>query len=150
LTVIAIIFFLPETLPSIAGNGTLRLTGMHRPLVDRFIKEPPYMRDRDESHTPTKVNIRTFIEPLFLLREKNILLSLIFGGMIYAIWSMVTASTVGLFKEVFLLNELQIGLVFLPNGADAPSFFYLCYLADTTLFRSRYNCWFNYNWKPHE
>jgi hypothetical protein len=108
------------------------------------------MQDRDESYTPEKVNIRTFIEPLSLLSEKDILLNLIFGGMIYAIWSMVTASTVGLFKDVFHLNEVQIGLAFLPNGTDASRFFYLCDLADTTLFRSRHNCWFHFDWKPHE
>ena len=81
------------------------------------------MQDRDDSYTPTKVNCRTFIEPLLLLKEMDILLSLIFGGTIYAIWSMVTASTVGLFKQVFQLNELQIWLVFLPNGSHAPSLF---------------------------
>lgn len=129
LTIIAILFFLPETLRSIAGNGTLHLTGIHRPLADRFIKESPYMQDRDDSYTPTKVSPRTFIEPLLLLKEKDILLSLVFGGTIYAIWSMVTASTVGLFKRVFHLNELQVGLVFLPNGTNAPSFSNLCHLS---------------------
>jgi len=77
------------------------------------------MQDRDDTYVPLKVTARMFIEPLFLLKEKDILLSLIFGGTIYAIWSMVTSSTTGLFKDIFRLNELQLGLAFLPNGTSA-------------------------------
>ncbi|KAF2790377.1 MFS general substrate transporter [Melanomma pulvis-pyrius CBS 109.77] len=116
LTIIAIIIFLPETLRSIAGNGSLRLTGIHQPLIRRLRKEAPYMADRDDSYSPPKVTLKTFVEPLLLLKEKDILLSLIFGGTIYAIWSMVTSSTTGLFKQAFNLNELLLGLAFLPNG----------------------------------
>ncbi|PVH98880.1 major facilitator superfamily transporter [Periconia macrospinosa] len=116
LVLFAIILLLPETLRSIAGNGSLRLTGIHQPLLYRFRKEPPYMTDRDESYSPTKISLRTFAEPLLLLKEKDILLSLIFGGTVYSIWSMVTSSTTGLFKDAFGLNEVLIGLTFLPNG----------------------------------
>ena len=74
------------------------------------------MADRDTSYTPNKVTLKTFVEPLLLLKEKDILPSLIFGGTIYAIWSMVTSSTTGLFKQAFGLSELLLGLAFLPNG----------------------------------
>lgn len=68
------------------------------------------------SITKRKITIRTFLEPAKLLREKDILSSLLFGGVVYAIWSMVTASTTSLFKQKFHLSELLIGLAFLPNG----------------------------------
>ncbi|KAF2676917.1 MFS general substrate transporter [Lentithecium fluviatile CBS 122367] len=116
IVVLAIVIFLPETLRSIAGNGSLRLTGIHQPLIRRIRKEKPYMTDRDDSYSPNKVTARTFIEPLLLLKEKDILLSLIFGGTVYAVWSMVTSSTTGLFKQAFGLNELLLGLAFIPNG----------------------------------
>lgn len=74
------------------------------------------MTDRDESYSSTKITLGTFAEPLLLLKEKDILLSLIFGGTVYAVWSMVTSSTTGLFKQAFSLNEVLIGLAFLPNG----------------------------------
>lgn len=118
LVIIAIIFFLPETLRSIAGNGSLRLAGIHQPLIRCFTKDPPYIQDRHGAYSPPKVTAKTFIEPLLLLKEKDILLSLIFGGTIYAIWSMVTSSTTGLFKQIFHLNELQLGLAFLSNGTS--------------------------------
>ncbi|KAK7182545.1 major facilitator superfamily transporter [Paraphaeosphaeria sporulosa] len=116
LVLIALIIVLPETLRSIAGNGSLRLSGIHQPLIRRIWKEAPYITDRDDSYSRKEVTIRTFIEPLLLLQEKDILSSLIFGGTVYAIWSMVTASTTSLFKQAFRLNELLLGLAFLPNG----------------------------------
>jgi hypothetical protein len=112
----AIIVFLPETLRTIAGNGSLRLTGIHQPLIHRIRKEKPCMVDRDDSYSTPKVTLNTFLMPLLLLKEKDILTSLIFGGTIYAIWSMVTSSTPTLFKQAFGLNELLLGLSFLPNG----------------------------------
>ncbi|KAK4238511.1 putative major facilitator superfamily transporter [Achaetomium macrosporum] len=116
LVIIMIIVFLPETLRSIAGNGSLRLTGIHQPLIGRFTKEPPHMQDPGDTVQRKKVTLMTFIEPLKLLAEKDILLNLLFGGVVYAIWSMVTSSTTGLFKSRFGLSELLLGLAFLPNG----------------------------------
>ncbi|KAJ3455789.1 hypothetical protein MRS44_017271 [Fusarium solani] len=116
LTLAMIVVFLPETMRSIAGNGTLRLRGIYQPLIRKFSQEPPYMVDPDQSFELPKVTLRTFVEPAKLLKEKDILSSLIFGGVVYAIWSMVTSSTTGLFTENFHLNEFLLGLTFLPNG----------------------------------
>ncbi|KAJ9130068.1 Major facilitator superfamily transporter [Pleurostoma richardsiae] len=116
LVIMMIMLLLPETLRSIAGNGSLRLTGIHQPFIARFSKEPSYMRDPEDIVQRKKVTIVTFIEPLRLLTERDILLNLLFGGAVYAIWSMVTSSTTGLFKSRFGLSELLLGLAFLPNG----------------------------------
>lgn len=116
LVIIMVIMFLPETLRTIAGNGSLRLSGIYKPLVARFTAEPPYMQDPDETVQRKKVTLITFIEPLRLLAEKDIVLNLLFGGVVYAIWSMVTSSTTNLFKSRFGLNELLLGLAYLPNG----------------------------------
>jgi hypothetical protein len=74
------------------------------------------MEDPEERPSRERVTIKSLVEPLKLLAEKDILSSLAFGGVVYAIWSMVTASTTTLFKSRFGLNELMLGLVFLPNG----------------------------------
>jgi hypothetical protein len=116
LALVAIILFLPETMRAIAGDGSLRLKGIYQPLVYQFTREPLYMSDPDETFDPPKVTLTTFFEPLKLLKGKDFLTNLIFGGAVYAIWSMVTASTTGLFKANFQLNELVLGLAFLPNG----------------------------------
>ncbi|KAF7949825.1 uncharacterized protein EAE97_003334 [Botrytis byssoidea] len=116
LTLIVIIMFLPETLRSIAGNGSLRLSGIYQPLIRRVQTEPSYMEDPDKDFVQKKITFTTFIEPLKLLYRKDVLFNLLFGGVVYTIWSMVTSSTTGLFKDQFGLNELLLGVVFLPNG----------------------------------
>ncbi|KAJ0329020.1 hypothetical protein COL922a_012968 [Colletotrichum nupharicola] len=117
ITLAVIITFLPETMRSIAGNGSIRLDGMYRPLARYIRGDPEYVEQGSvKSSTRKKVTFMTFVEPLRLLIQKDILINLVFGGIIYAIWSMVTSSTTGLFKESFGLNELQIGLCYLPNG----------------------------------
>ncbi|KAF1969707.1 major facilitator superfamily transporter [Bimuria novae-zelandiae CBS 107.79] len=116
ITILSIIAFLPETLRSIAGDGSLRLTGIHQPLIRRFRKEPNYLEDRDPSYRRPQVTLEMFVEPLSLLKRKEILMNLLFGGVIYAIWSMVTSSTTTLFKQAFGLNEVMLGLAFIPNG----------------------------------
>ncbi|EFY89468.1 hypothetical protein MAC_04487 [Metarhizium acridum CQMa 102] len=108
--------FLPETLRTIAGNGSLRLSGIHQPLILRFFKEKHYKEEPDYTAPRPKVTIATFLKPLTLLGEKDILVSLVFGGTVYTVWSMVVASTTGLFKDLFQLSDLLLGLVFLPNG----------------------------------
>lgn len=74
------------------------------------------MQDPPPGQVRKKINAHTFIDPLKLLAEKDILLQLVFGGVVYTIWSMVTSTTTGLFKASFGLNEFLIGLCFLANG----------------------------------
>lgn len=123
LVLFTIVVFLPETMRGIAGDGRLRLRGIYRPLMYRFVKEPSYMCDPDEESIGKRkpITLATFVEPLRLLTYKDIVVNLVFGGVIYAIWSMVTSSTTSLFKANFGLNETLIGLAYLPNGEiDTP------------------------------
>lgn len=119
-----LLIYLPETLRRIAGNGTLRLSGVYQPFIRRLTKEPEYMEDPGEKPEVPKVTFKTFAGPIKLLVQKDIIALLVSGGMVYTIWSMVVASTTGIFKDRFSLNELTLGLVFLPNGessnSDAP------------------------------
>ncbi|EFQ25824.1 major facilitator superfamily transporter [Colletotrichum graminicola] len=110
-----IVLFLPETLRSIAGNGSLRLTGVHKPLY-YYIKEPKYIQDPDGPLVLQKITVYTFLRPFRLFKEKDLVINLVWGGVIYAIWNMVTTSTTPLFKANFGLNELLLGVAFIPNG----------------------------------
>ncbi|KAK1622765.1 major facilitator superfamily transporter [Colletotrichum phormii] len=116
LILITIMVFLPETLRTIAGNGSLRLNGIiYKPLYRYVTKEPKYMEDPD-GPLNRKITIWTFLRPFRLFKEKDLVINLVWGGVIYAIWNMVTTSTTPLFKERFGLNELLLGVAFLPNG----------------------------------
>jgi MFS family permease len=130
LTLLLILLILPETLRSIAGNGTIRLTSVHRPLIYSFTPPPDELLDRD--NTPSKkVTVSSIVAPLKFLFEKDVFITLFFGSIVYTVWSMVTSSTTALFQGRFNLNDLQVGLVFLPNGAGCVAGSYLTgYLMD--------------------
>lgn len=109
--------WLPETLRNIAGNGTQRLHGIYKPLISLVTKEPDYLEEpKADERKPHKVNLMTFLEPLKMFKERDILCTLVFGGVIYTIWSTIVASTTSIFKERFDLTGLELGLIFLPSG----------------------------------
>ncbi|KAF7957666.1 hypothetical protein EAE96_003239 [Botrytis aclada] len=128
LALLLIVAVLPETLRSLAGNGSIILKGIHRPL---FYVQPSTEHSSQELPTKKKVTFSSVIAPLKFLLEKDVFVTLLFGAIIYTVWSMVTSSTTALFSEHFDLNNLELGLIFLPNGAGCISGSYLTgYLMD--------------------
>lgn len=117
LTLVVIITILPETMRRIAGNGSLKVKGVYKPLIN-LNNAPTSTSDHDVEIAGTKprITVMTFVEPILLLTQKDIITNLFYGGVIYMIWSMVTSSTTNIFKQTFGLNELQVGLCYLPNG----------------------------------
>ncbi|WQF90106.1 Putative major facilitator superfamily, MFS transporter superfamily [Colletotrichum destructivum] len=116
LILIAILVYLPETMRTIAGNGSLRLTGIYKPLYRYVSKEPKYMQDPEGPLNRQKITFFTFLRPFRLFKEKDLVINLVWGGVIYAIWNMITTSTTPLFKASFGLSELLLGVAFIPNG----------------------------------
>ncbi|KAH8774441.1 major facilitator superfamily domain-containing protein [Diaporthe sp. PMI_573] len=117
LTLVSLVVFLPETMRSIAGNGSMRLGGIYRPMIESFgVKSKYHTQDAPKDARRVTIDLETFTSPLKLLIQRDILTNLLFGGVVYAIWSMVTSSTTGLLKDRFHLNETMIGLAYLPNG----------------------------------
>jgi MFS family permease len=113
-----IIFFLPETLRRIAGNGTVPLHGLNRPVIYHSLKKD--WIETDPGHIPEKtpkITLSSILSPLRFLFEKDVFCTLLFGAVVYTIWSTVTSSTTALFQPRFHLTDLQVGLIFLPNGA---------------------------------
>jgi len=77
-----IILLLPETLRSIAGNGTVRLTGFQRPLIYTFKPQPDAMIEPDD--VPKRnVTLSSVVAPLKFLLEKDVFVSLFFGSIVY-------------------------------------------------------------------
>lgn len=112
---IMIMVFLPETLPSIAGDGTVRLRGIHKPFFYR-LKAQPSVYD-EKSNIPTNpIRLQAFFSPILSLLQPDVFIIMFSGGIIYAIHNMVTSSTTALLKPRFGLTDQQTGLVFLPNG----------------------------------
>ncbi|KAH7062548.1 major facilitator superfamily domain-containing protein [Macrophomina phaseolina] len=112
-----ILFFLPETLRSVAGNGTVQLTGIHKPFLYHFKPQPDVETAADPNRPRKKLTVAAFFDPLRFLFEKDVFATLLFGGIVYTIWSMITSSTTTLFRELYHIEDLVLGLAFLPNGA---------------------------------
>lgn len=116
LVLIQIIILLPETLRSVAGNGSVRVKGIkYKPLWNVMSQKQSDLADPDEVARP-KIKLRDFWEPLTMLGEMDTLLNLLFGAVVYSMWSMMTGTTTMLFAEIFDLTELHIGFAYLPNG----------------------------------
>ncbi|KAJ5199386.1 Major facilitator superfamily domain general substrate transporter [Penicillium cf. griseofulvum] len=116
ISLISIMFFLPETLRSIAGNGTVPLKGIHKPIVYSIYGQKNAQKDSTPSGKKVKITFKTVLAPLTFLAEKDVFITLLFGSMVYTVWSMVTSSTSALFEEKYGLNSLEVGLTFLGNG----------------------------------
>jgi MFS family permease len=113
--VVALLFlYLPETLRKIAGNGSKPLFGIYNPVFGRVKSENDI--PKEQRYKPTPLSFSTLFESFKLLAEKDVFVSLLFGGIIYTVWSMITSSTSTLFKEEYHLSDVLIGLCFLPNG----------------------------------
>lgn len=113
---LSILFLLPETMRCIAGDGTVLLTGIHKPFI-YMIKRQDNVRTQGNVETKRmKFTFSALLAPLRFLTEKDVFITLFLGSIIYTVWSMVTSSTTALFQEAYGLNALQIGLTFLGNG----------------------------------
>jgi MFS family permease len=116
LLLILLLLLLPETLRSIAGNGTIRLTSINRPLIYSY-QQPADEHIDSDPEPKKKVTFTSIVALLRFLFEKDVFITLFFGSIVYTVWSMVTSSTPDLFQDRFHLSDILTGLAFLPNGA---------------------------------
>jgi MFS family permease len=112
--VVILFLYLPETLPKIAGDGSKPLYGIYRPLLGNAKRDGKI--SKDERYKPTSLSFGAILDSFKLVLEKDVAISLVFGGIIYTVWSMITSSTSTLFKKEYHLSEVVVGLCFLPNG----------------------------------
>ncbi|KAI0052527.1 MFS general substrate transporter [Auriscalpium vulgare] len=108
---LAIALFLPETLRSIVGNGSIRPLRVYLPLV------PIIGRHRGAPTDTTRPPRKPFTNPLRIFTYPDVVVLLVFNGVIYAVYYGVTASISSLFKKAYpYLNQTTTGLCFLAIG----------------------------------
>jgi len=116
ISLFSILLFLPETLRTVAGNGSVRLHGHSKPFIYYLVGQKDTQEDAVPEKKKSRVSFRTILSPLRFLTEKDVFITLFFGSIVYTVWSMVTSSTSALFQSIYGLSTLQIGLTFLGNG----------------------------------
>ncbi|GAA5926950.1 MFS transporter [Sporobolomyces koalae] len=122
---VAIILFLPETLRSIVGNGSIPAKGMNLSLLSVWQKHRRARKNAgDETlslaadEKPPRKTWRDVqpLAPLKMFREKDVLAILSFNSATYSLFYATTASTGTVFKQVYHLSESDLGLCYLANG----------------------------------
>lgn len=131
ISLFSILFFLPETLRTVAGNGTVPLHGLYKPWIYCITGQKDAREDSTPAGEKKKVTWKTVLAPLGFLAEKDVFITLFFGAIVYTVWSMVTSSTSDLFESRYGLNSMEVGLTFLGNGFGCMSGSYsIGYLMD--------------------
>lgn len=113
--IISIVLFFPETLRTIAGDGSVILSGIHKPVYQIHTYDPDSERKELGFHAE-KFTWNDILVPFKFLFEKDVFVTLLFGAVVYAIFSMVSASTTSSLKRIYGFNDVLVGLLFLPNG----------------------------------
>ncbi|GAA6025940.1 hypothetical protein JCM11491_005120 [Sporobolomyces phaffii] len=121
---VAIILFLPETLRSIVGNGSIPARGMNLSLLSiwherrRARSSPTDATSVVSIEKPPKKTWKDVrpLDSLKMFREKDVLTLLTFNSATYSLFYATTASTGTVFKDVYGLNETDLGLCYLANG----------------------------------
>jgi len=113
---LVLFILLPETQRHIAGNGSVPLRGIDKPLIYRLGGQPHVSPPELETNKRQKLRWRSIVQPLTWLNQRDILCLLGFGGAVYTAQSMVTASLAGVLAKRYHLEVLEVGLCFLPTG----------------------------------
>ncbi|KAI0727810.1 major facilitator superfamily domain-containing protein [Fomitopsis betulina] len=108
-----ILAFMPETLRSYVGDGSLPPPRGYAPLIPVVGRN----REGDVSDPAARLPKRSFHNPLRLFLLPDVTLLLFFNGVVYAVFYGVTTSISVLFEQTYpYLSETDIGLCFLAIG----------------------------------
>lgn len=103
------ILLLPETLRTIAGNGSVPLKGiLYAPALSFSAPwKQANVKPSELELENQRVTLRMFYQPLLFLFEKDIFCTLVNGAIIFAVWSMVFSSTTVVMQRAYGLDTLQ-------------------------------------------
>ncbi|KAJ3733048.1 MFS general substrate transporter [Lentinula guzmanii] len=108
---IVMLLFLPETLRQIVGDGSIVPSPIYRPWIHIIRRQSDVATDY---YKPPK---RKFRNPLLLFKNLDIVMLLLFNGIVYSVFYAVTASISSLFAEIYpFLNDTTIGICYLAIG----------------------------------
>lgn len=113
-----LIFTLPETARSVTGNGSIEPPKFSRPLIPGIMR--PWQRELPETCTVIyrKKTIPNPLKALIILCHWNTTATIAAGNVLYMIFCASHASLSTTLKDIYSLNELESGLIYLPYGAS--------------------------------
>ena len=114
------LLFFPETCRAIVGNGTIPASGWNRTLFNHGPRSSP-TRDSESENQAAKPSPKWWHFPnpgsaLTLLYRRPVGLLLVANGVVFGSYYAVTAGIPAQFAALYDLNDLWIGLCFIPAG----------------------------------
>ena len=115
---ILLVIVLPETLRSMVGNGSVPPRGFSISALSYIQLRRHSHSDTVRSETPPPPNKSPidFLAPLRMIVGMEVTYIIVFLSVYYTGWQMLITLMSTLFKQVYGLTEIQIGLTFLANG----------------------------------
>ncbi|OIW32725.1 chloramphenicol resistance protein [Coniochaeta ligniaria NRRL 30616] len=113
--IIPYVLFVPETCRKVVGNGSIPPQRWNRTVLEyvRLRRHPPVVT---ETVPVRKLRFPNPLRALGVVFEKDLSIILFYNTMIYLCFILVTATLSTQFKAIYGLNDLQIGLCYLPYG----------------------------------
>ncbi|KAI8632499.1 MFS general substrate transporter [Xylariaceae sp. FL1651] len=118
---VLLIILLPETLRSVVANGSAKPSSLIAKYPLNFYQKTTKVKFNPQTEpilTAKKSRI-DFIGPFRILFSKQAAPIVIFLGLYYAVWQMTITAMSTLFESHYGLDETQIGLTFIANGAGS-------------------------------
>jgi MFS family permease len=116
---IVVLLLLPETQRKIVGNGSVRTTGIHRSLFDTITKDRKHATDTIEPSDTKSIRKHHVPNPfkcIPLLFSKGNFSVIMVGSITYMVKMTLQTSLAAQCIEIYGLNYLQAGLIYLPSG----------------------------------
>ncbi|KAL1902319.1 hypothetical protein Sste5346_001295 [Sporothrix stenoceras] len=107
----------PETARNVVGNGSIPPRWINMTLLD-YIHQKRHPLPLSERPQPpkTKIHFPNPLRTLSVVFEKDLSLILAYAATLYVVFIMIVATLSTVFSDIYHLNELQIGLCYLPYG----------------------------------
>ncbi|KAI4150459.1 MAG: hypothetical protein LQ340_004051 [Diploschistes diacapsis] len=119
---VLLVVILPETLRALVGNGSIAPKGLAKSplayLQHRRLSADTLVRSNSQiPEAPKKKAHIDVLGPLRILVQLQGTFTILMVGIFYMVWQIVLTVLSTLFQTTYHLTEIQIGLVFLANGA---------------------------------
>lgn len=117
---VALLCFFPETCRVIVGNGSIHPVGWNRSILN-YLQDHTTIAPSSSSVPRWRVQIPNPCSTLRLLSHRPVGLVLLANGVVFSSYYAVTAGIPALFKKIYDLDDLGIGLCFIPAGLGSLS-----------------------------
>lgn len=114
---VVIVLLLSETQRKLVGNGSIPTRGTHRCLFDKLTKDRQVQGDEDNGHrVKWKHHFSNPFKCIPMLFCRSNFAVILTGSITYAFKMVLQSSLSAQCIEVYDLNYLQAGLIYLPSG----------------------------------